>query len=266
MNGFPQFILIVSLIALLVEITWSLAKGRRVYAKGEVLANLALLFGNQLLRPVSLAWKGLVFGWIMPYRLFELPATPAVALLTFVAVEFVYYWYHRLSHERPFLWTIHHTHHSSTLMNYTTAFRLNWLGAFIGPLMFIPLILMGFSPKVVLISLLLGLLYQFFLHTQMIGHLGFLEGWLNTPAAHRVHHGSNPRYLDKNYGAVLMVFDRLFGTWEPESEPVRYGVTTGPLPPNPLVIVFGPLFGLLRRQLARTKPGRTRRDFGQLQR
>lgn len=253
MNDFPKFILIVSLVALLGEVAWSIAKGRRVYAKGEVLANLALLVGNQLLRPLSLAWKGVLFGWVMPYRLFELPHTPAVALLTFVAVEFVYYWYHRFSHEVPLLWTIHHTHHSSQLMNYTTAFRLNWLGGFIGPLMFIPLILLGFSPKWVLLSLLLGLLYQFFLHTEMIGQLGPLESWLDTPAAHRVHHGSNPRYLDKNYGAVLMIFDRLFGTWEPETEPVRFGVTTGPVPPNPLVIVFAPLLGWLRGRSAFTK-------------
>nr|WP_243436237.1 sterol desaturase family protein [Acanthopleuribacter pedis] len=171
-----------------------------------------------------------------------------------MAVEFAYYWYHRFSHEIPFLWAIHHAHHSSTHMNLTTAVRLNWMGGFVSIPFFMPLVLLGLSPNMIVTALALNLLFQFFLHTEAIGKLGKLEGALiNTPAAHRVHHGTNPAYIDKNYGGVLIIFDRLFGTWEPEQEQVRYGVTTGPVRSNPFVIVFAPMRQWLRGAFFREK-------------
>ncbi|MEL6188710.1 MAG: sterol desaturase family protein, partial [Myxococcota bacterium] len=129
----------------------------------------------------------------------------------------------------------------------TTALRLNWVAKFVTPLFFAPLVWLGFSPTVVAGSLGVGLLYQFFLHTESVGRLGVFEGkLLNTPSAHRVHHGSNPAYIDKNYGGVFIVWDRLFGTYQPEVEDVRYGVTTGFLGHNPLTAQFRPLYNYLR--------------------
>ncbi len=224
------------------ECLWSLWTRRTISQPKEVMANLALLLGNQLIRPLTLAWKLFVLSLLEPLQLFQLPVTPATMLLTFLAVEFLYYWYHRLSHEIPFLWAIHHTHHSGSHMNLTTAVRLNWLGGFVSIPFFLPLVLLGFSPNLIVLSLAVNLLFQFFLHTEAVTTLGKLEGLLfNTPSAHRVHHGSNPAYIDKNYGGFLIIFDRIFGTWQPEGEKVRYGVTTGPVSRNPFVIVFHPL-------------------------
>jgi sterol desaturase/sphingolipid hydroxylase (fatty acid hydroxylase superfamily) len=237
---------LVVLTALLLELFWSRSRGRRIYSWGESLTNFGILLGNRLLEPLSLAWSYLVFQQVERFRIFELPRTAGVALLTFLAVELFYYWYHRLSHEVPLLWTVHHTHHSSPFMNFTTAIRLSWLGKFVSPLFFLPLVCLGFPPAFVVGSLALGLFYQFFLHTEAIRTLGPLEGWLNTPSAHRVHHGSNAAYIDKNYGAVLLLWDRLFGTYQSEVEPVRYGVTTGAVGHNPFRVVLGPLWLYLR--------------------
>ena len=188
-------------------------------------------------------------------RVAQRPALPDTAwafLITFVMVDFAYYGYHRASHEFRWLWSMHHTHHSSPWYNFSTAIRLNWIAKFVNPLFFAPLILVGFSAEAVASSLSLGLLYQLFLHTEAIPPLGRFEGLLlNTPSAHRVHHGSNPRYIDQNYAGVFIVWDRLFGTYEPESQRVRYGVTTGFMGHNPFVIQFAPLLSLLRGRLRR---------------
>jgi len=152
------------------------------------------------------------------------------------------------------MWTMHHTHHSSPWMNLTTAVRLNWLGSFVSPIFFVPFVLIGFSAEILILSLAIGLFYQFFLHTEAVGKLGFLEGWLlNTPSAHRVHHGSNKQYIDKNYGGMLIMFDRIFGTYEPEVEKVKYGVTSGNVGHNPFVINFLPLLQYFRGEWKREK-------------
>jgi sterol desaturase/sphingolipid hydroxylase (fatty acid hydroxylase superfamily) len=141
---------------------------------------------------------------------------------------------------------------------------LNWLGNFISPLFYIPLVLIGFSPEIVATSLAVSLFFQFFLHTEVVGKLGFLEGlFFNTPSAHRVHHGSNEKYIDKNYGGMLILFDRLFGTYQSEEENVKYGVTTGFLSHNPIVINFSPLLQFLKGSWKREKQQVTERRFNQ---
>ena len=139
-------------------------------------------------------------------------------------------------------------------MNLTTAVRLNWVANFFAPAFFLPLVLIGFSAEWVAISLALGLFYQLFLHTEAIPRLGWFEGkFFNTPAAHRVHHGSNSIYIDKNYGGALIVWDRIFRTYQPETEKVNYGVTTGSVGYNPFVIQLAPLFNFLRGRLKRER-------------
>jgi len=242
MNALPPQTLQILLAVILLEILWAKRAHRQVHSRAETMTNFALLLGNHWLKPVSFAWKALLFGWVQPLAIADIPVTPLTCVIAFFAVELNYYWYHRLGHQWPWLWTIHHTHHSGSYMNFTTAIRLNWMGGFMAPFFFLPLVLIGFTPVVVMLGLAIGLLYQFFLHTESLGRWGFLEGWLNTPSAHRVHHGSNPRYIDKNYGAALLVFDRLFGTYQPELEKVNYGVTTGPVSANPFKVVFAPLW------------------------
>jgi sterol desaturase/sphingolipid hydroxylase (fatty acid hydroxylase superfamily) len=242
------------LLAFLAELLWSKIKQNSAYNLKETMSNLGIVMGNNLLKPVSLGWKFLVFNAVEAYKVFTIPTNGYTFLLTFFVAEFAYYWYHRLSHETPILWTLHHTHHSSLWYNLTTAVRLNWLGSFVSPVFFIPFVLIGFSSKILLGSLALGLLYQFFLHTEAVGRLGFFEGWLlNTPSAHRVHHGSNEKYIDKNYGGMLIIYDRLFGTYQPETEKVKYGVTTGFLSHNPITLNFSLLFHYLKGNWKREK-------------
>ncbi len=254
MNSSSIYFLVVILIGVIIEAIWSHYKKKGVYNTKESLSNLGILIGNNLLKPLSLAWKLLVFNALLSYQILDIPTNVLTVLLTFIVTEFAYYWYHRLSHEIPVLWTLHHTHHSSPWMNFTTALRLNWLGNFVSPLFFLPFILIGFSPEIFVGSLAVGLFYQFFLHTEAIGRLGFFEGWLlNTPSAHRVHHGSNEKYIDKNFGGMLIIFDRLFGTYEPEVEQVKYGVTTGFIGHNPIKVNFLPLVDYLRGNFNREK-------------
>jgi len=194
MESIRIIILGVFLVAITTEVIWSYLNKNGAYDLKESVANLGILIGSNLLKPLSLAWKYLVFSAVATYQVFDISTNVFTIVITFLVAEFAYYWYHRLSHETPLLWTLHHTHHSSPKYNLTTAFRLNWLGAFVSPIFFLPFILVGFSPEIFSASLAIGLLFQFFLHTEAVGRLGFWEGsLLNTPSAHRVHHGSNEK-------------------------------------------------------------------------
>ncbi len=160
------------------------------------------------------------------HRLFGTRGKGPLALLAAIAGwDFIYYWNHRLGHESRYLWAVHVVHHSSERYNFSTALRQPVLDDF-GP--YIPygvLCLFGMAPEAVLVARSVNLLYQFWIHTESIGRLGRPEEVLNSPSHHRVHHGSNSQYLDRNYGSILIVWDRLFGTFEPEGERVVYGLT-----------------------------------------
>lgn len=242
------------LIALIVEIIWANSTNKSVFNLKESLGNLGIFIGNNIMKPISLSWKYLVFGWVAQFQFFSIPINVFTVIITFFVAEFGFYWYHRLSHETPLLWTLHHTHHSGMKMNLTTAVRLNWLGAFVSPLIYLPFVLLGFSGEVLTICIALGLFFQYFLHTEAIKKLGFLEGlFFNTPSAHRVHHGSNKVYIDKNYGGALIIFDRLFGTYQPEVEKVKYGVTSGFFSNNPFKLNFLPIYQYLKGDWKREK-------------
>lgn len=242
------------LIALMAEIIWSNRKKKAVFNVKESFGNLGIFIGNNLMKPLSIGWKYLVLGLVESFQFFTIPNNLFTIALTFLVAEFGFYWYHRLSHEIPLLWTMHHTHHSGMRMNLSTAVRLNWLGTFVSPLTYVPFVLLGFSAELLILSLAVGLFFQYFLHTEAIGKLGIMEGkFFNTPSAHRVHHGSNEKYIDKNYGGMLIIFDRLFGTYQPETEKVKYGVTTGFYSNNPIKLNFLPLYQFLKGNWKREK-------------
>ena len=254
METTPFVLAVVVALFVTAELIWSRRSGLNVYDAKESLANVGIAIVNGALKPLTVVWTYVVMSLIEPLQFARLPETAWAFAMTFVITDLAYYWYHRLSHEVPLLWTMHHTHHSSPRMNLTTALRLNWIAKFVSPLFFAPLVMLGLSPVYVATSLAIGLLSQFLLHTQAIGRLGWFEGkLLNTPSAHRVHHGSNAQYIDKNYAGVFIVWDRLFGTYEAERAPVRYGVTTGFVGHNPLVIQFQPLWKYLRGEWRREK-------------
>lgn len=188
------------------------------------------LIGRQLLRFLPLSLAAPVFAFVWNHRV----ATLALdniwdCVLLFTGQEFCYYWYHRTSHRVRWFWATHAVHHSSNQLNLSAAYRLGWTGELTGTLLFFtPLVWLGFRPELVVLTLGLNLLYQFWIHTTWIPRLGWLEYIVNTPSAHRVHHASNLDYLDANFGGVLIVFDHLFGTYvaERDDQPCRYGLVT----------------------------------------
>ncbi|QXC63158.1 sterol desaturase family protein [Aquihabitans sp. G128] len=168
-------------------------------------------------------------GWwfatlLWQHRAFDLGTSWAGWAVALVGWDLIYYWDHRLSHEVRFFWASHVNHHSSQQYNLSTALRQPWT-AFQTALMVATLALVGVRPDLIVLSGAINLLYQFWIHTEVVGRLGPLEWVLNTPSHHRVHHGSNARYLDRNYGGILIVWDRLFGSFQAEDEVVVYGLT-----------------------------------------
>lgn len=241
-------------VALVSEWLWSIRHRRALYHFPELCCNGLIFVGGAFLKAAAASWAIWLYSNVASFAWIALPETVGMFLLTLVMTDFAYYWYHRLNHEVAALWALHHTHHSSAWLNLTTAVRLNWLGKFISPFFFLPLVILGLPFQFVGLSLGAVLFYQFFLHTQAVPSLGKWEGVLfNTPSAHRVHHGSNSRYIDRNYGGIFVIWDRLFGTYTAELETVRFGVTTGSMGYNPLKVQFRPVWELLKGDWRREK-------------
>ncbi len=237
----PGFILTVILEALWARFARRDERTRerlRGYALKDTFASLGMGLGNVSIAAV--VKLGTVAIWLALYehRLFTItPSWWSFALL-FVAEDFCYYWFHRAHHEVRFFWAAHVNHHSSTHYNLSTALRQSWTTPFTGILFWLPLPLLGFSPWMILTQQAISLLYQYWLHTEAIRTMGPFEAVFNTPSHHRVHHGRNAEYLDRNHGGILIVWDRLFGTFEPERSTVDYGLVKNLESYNPVVIAF----------------------------
>ncbi len=219
----PFFIL-----AVILEIVLGkLGKARAHYEGRDTLVSLSLGLGSTL---AGLLTAGVVFAatlWVYQHRLFTIPMSAWWAWAAiFVLEDLTYYWFHRLSHERRFWWASHVNHHSSQHYNLSTALRQTWTGGLNGSwLLWLPLAFLGFPPPMIAIEKSISLVYQFWIHTEAVRRLpGPLEAVFNTPSHHRVHHARNPRYLDSNYAGILIVWDRMFGTFVAEDEPPRYGI------------------------------------------
>ena len=195
------------------------------YALKDTLTSLTMGLGSQVVLAVTtLAGLG---GYVVLWNLTPLDLGTGWLAWTVAILgkDFVYYWFHRASHEMRLLWAGHVVHHSSEHYNLSTALRQAWTPLTAWPFGAV-LILLGVNPALFVLSTSINLLYQFWIHTEAIGTLWRPVEWVfNTPSHHRVHHGLNPQYLDRNYGGILIVFDRLFRSFEPEVEPVRYGIT-----------------------------------------
>jgi sterol desaturase/sphingolipid hydroxylase (fatty acid hydroxylase superfamily) len=177
-------------------------------------------------------------GWLARYRVVDLGTGAVGWAVALVGWDFAYYWHHRFEHRVRLLWACHVNHHSSRYYNLSTALRQPWT-PFAGLVLYPPLALLGVAPWMIMVSGGLNLVYQYWIHTEAIDRMpGWFEAVLNTPSHHRVHHGSNPEYLDKNYAGVLILWDRLFGTFEPERAPVVYGLTKNIETFNLLEIAF----------------------------
>ena len=224
---------------MLIELGLSLFSGGvRGYEKRDTFASLAMGIGNRL---VYMAVGGAILALqlrLYQYRVFDLGTSWRAWVLCFFAEDFTYYCFHRGSHEVRLLWAAHVNHHSSERYNLSTALRQSWTTPFTTALFYWPLPLLGFHPVMILTCTAVSLLYQFWIHTELIDRMGRFERLFNTPSHHRVHHGSNVEYLDRNHGGILILWDRLFGTFEPEREPVRYGLTKNIRTFNPWKIAF----------------------------
>ena len=245
-----ETVTLVFLLAIVSETVWDVVSGAR--KKGwESLANFAIGISNALLERTL---YGLVFVIALflaePLALFSIPVTWWSTVLAILVADFLYYWMHRWEHEIRILWSYHSVHHSSPEYNLTTALRLAWVEGLIEWIFFVPMILIGFNTAQTIIGLSVVVAYQTWIHTEKIGKLGWLDRVFNTPSVHRVHHGSNDTYLDKNYGGILILWDRLFGTYQREDEKVIYGIKTPLGTANPITINMRELvniFGDLRR-------------------
>ena len=236
------------------------ADGLVGYELRDSRTSLLMGTGNVLINGV---WKFAVlaaYAGLYELAPWHLPTdSPLVWVALFFADDLSYYWFHRVSHESRVFWASHVVHHSSRHYNLSTALRQTWVPMTYAPFwLWMPLV--GFAPWMVLLAQAWSLIYQFWIHTERIGRLPRpLEAVLNTPSHHRVHHGSNEQYLDKNYGGILVIWDRLFGTFEPEGERVRYGLTSDIDTYNPVRVAFheyADLWADMRRARSwRTKAG-----------
>jgi sterol desaturase/sphingolipid hydroxylase (fatty acid hydroxylase superfamily) len=241
------------LILLCLEAWLSHKEHRELYETRDTFSSLALGIGNLL---TSLITKALIFGlfvFLYRWRLFTLDGSRWWHWgLAFFADDFSYYWFHRCSHQVNWFWASHVVHHSSRKYNLAAALRQTWTGNLTGAFLFwcwMPLI--GFHPIIVLMMQSISLIYQFWIHTETIKLLPRpVEFIFNTPSHHRVHHGVDLKYLDKNHAGVLIIWDRLFGTFVREEERPEYGLTRNIGSFNPLIVAFS-TWGHLFRQAAR---------------
>lgn len=219
----PAFVALV-----LAEMLVARARDRRRYCPRDTLTSLMLGLGSTV---AGLLSGGMVFAlaeWVAQFRLFDIGYAWYWFVLAFVLDDLAYYVFHRSAHRVRWFWASHVVHHSSQHYNLSTALRQTWTGFFsLGFLFRLPLFLIGFPPAMVFFVAGLNLVYQFWIHTEAIGRMPrWFEAVMNTPSHHRVHHATNPRYLDTNYAGVFIVWDRWFGTFTPEREDdrPRYGI------------------------------------------
>ena len=241
----PAFIGLIIVEMIIVRLT-----GNGRYEAKDSFASLFMGLGSQIV-PLFGGGAFVLAAFIAAYqyRLFDIPNTWWAVLLCITLDDLRYYWFHRISHERRFFWASHVNHHSSQHYNLTTALRQAWTLQVVSSLLFkTPLILLGFHPAMVLFAGGVSLVYQFWIHTELIDRMGPFEWIFNTPSHHRVHHATNPQYLDSNYAGILIIWDRMFGTFVPEdkADAPRYGIIKNLTTFNPLMIAFHEWIGIFK--------------------
>lgn len=219
----PAFVLLIVL-----EMLWARYRAPEKYEPKDTLTSLLFGFGSTVAGALTGAT---IFGlsvWLYQYRAVTIPFAWWAWIVCFILDDFAYYVFHRAAHRVRWFWASHVNHHSSQHYNLSTALRQTWTGFIAGSFLFrLPLMLIGFHPAMVAFVGGINLIYQFWIHTEAIGRMPrWFEAVMNTPSHHRVHHATNPRYLDANYAGVFIVWDRMFGSFTPEvdHEPIRYGI------------------------------------------
>ncbi|OYQ31224.1 C-5 sterol desaturase [Sandarakinorhabdus cyanobacteriorum] len=241
----PVFVLSIIIEVVAVRLGW-----RGDYDWRDTGTSLAMGLGNTIVGALLAGTSAGIALWAWQYRLFDVPMGWASFALCFVLDDLAYYWIHRAGHRIRWAWAAHVIHHSSQHYNLSTALRQTWSGLFgLTFIIKLPLFMIGFPPALVAFCGGLNLIYQFWIHTEAIGRLPrWFEAVMNTPSHHRVHHGTNPRYLDRNYAGVFIIWDKLFGTFEAErdDEPVRYGIIKNLATFNPFWVAIHEWVGIGR--------------------
>ena len=219
----PFFILLI-----IIEMVWARRRAPEKYEPRDTLTSLALGIGSTV---AGLLTGGFIFAllvWAYQHRLFDIGWSWWAWTLCFVLDDLAYYWFHRMAHRIRWFWASHVNHHSSQHYNLSTALRQTWTGFIAASFIFrLPLALAGFPTAMILTCGALNLIYQFWFHTEAINRMPrWFEAVMNTPSHHRVHHATNPVYLDRNYAGVFIIWDKMFGTFQPElgTERIRYGI------------------------------------------
>lgn len=223
----PVFLLMIA-----AEVAWGLWRGRNTYRLNDAVNSISLGMLSQisavLTRLFRIGIYTAVYGWVSVWHNDDFWTSPLGWLLALVFYDFCYYWLHRAGHEVAVFWAAHVVHHQSQDYNLSTALRQTSSGALLGWVFYLPMAIAGVPPLVFGVVALVDLLYQFWVHTEHVGKLGWFDRWFCSPSNHRVHHAVNDRYLDRNYGGILVVWDRLFGSFREEDEKCVYG-TRAPL-------------------------------------
>jgi len=245
MPNFPPIIIYAIpffVFAMLLEFFVASAKNIKSYTAKDAFSSIAMGLGNVFIGLVSKLFVFAALYYVYEnLRIFTIPITWWSFIILFFLDDFSYYWFHRTSHENRFFWASHVVHHSSKHYNLSTALRQTWTGSFYSFIFWLWLPLIGFHPGMIIFQMSISLLYQFWIHTELIQKMPkHIELFFNTPSHHRVHHGSNPIYLDKNHAGILIIWDKLFGTFQPElkSEKVQYGLVVNIKTYNPIFIAF----------------------------
>ena len=224
-NDPTVFAIPVFIALIVVEVLINAKKNLNLYQFKDSAANITMGLGSVVIGLLTKTFAFFVFLWIYQFRLFEIPNTWWMWGLLLLADDVTFYWYHRSAHEIRFFWAAHVQHHSSEHMNFSVALRQSWGEPFIKFLFYMWLPFIGFNPVYILIMQSISLVYQFFPHTKLVGKLGPIEWIFNSPSHHRVHHATQVQYLDKNHAGILIIWDRMFGTFQKEIEVPIYGIT-----------------------------------------
>ena len=234
----PIYVFIIGLELLLTHL-----QHRKTYTLKDTLANVYLMLFNGGLDLAFRVVYMVILHYFYMHALINIQQVFVYWLVLLITEDFLYYWLHRFDHEIRFFWAIHVTHHSSRLMNFTVGFRSSAFQPLYRFIYFIPLALMGFQPVDIFFIYSATQIWGIFVHTELIHKMGWIEYFMVTPSHHRVHHGSNPKYLDKNMGMFLIIWDKLFGTFQAELpaesyQPISYGLTKNIENPNAISLIF----------------------------
>lgn len=238
------------IVSMLLELFITTRQKIKTYETKDAFTSIAMGLGNVAINLVSKGLVLLAFFFVYEnFRLFTIPLAWWSVILLFFADDLSYYWFHRVSHECRLFWASHVVHHSSEHYNLSTALRQTWSGGFYSFVFWLWLPLLGFHPAMILLQMSISLLYQFWIHTETINKLPkWFEAVMNTPSHHRVHHGSNPIYLDRNHAGILIIWDKLFGTFQAEldDEKVIYGLVENIHTYNPIKVAYLEWYHMLK--------------------